>query len=240
MIWKKLPGFPNYSCNSKGQIKNASGHIKTLHLSKLGRVCVTLHNYQSGAGHNTLYHASPLICEAWHGVRPTPDHHASHKDGNPLNCKPSNLIWRTRSEQVQAAIQRGTHSCGKYKKHPNGRYAGLSEETKKSIIKMHKSGMSQCAIAKVLHRDNSTISKQLKHLGLVAHDFPLLERERGLNELLVVLRKHPNQRVTHSAISKELGRPINWIRLAIKDLRRLGRVECGMSSCRYGVMYKVI
>lgn len=39
-----------------------------------------------------------LVCEAFHGQKPTPKHMTAHWDGNKKNNRPSNLRWATASE----------------------------------------------------------------------------------------------------------------------------------------------
>mmetsp|Transcript_32377 Transcript_32377/g.80563 ORF Transcript_32377/g.80563 Transcript_32377/m.80563 type:complete len:339 (-) Transcript_32377:52-1068(-) len=44
------------------------------------------------------YRLGQLICEAWHGPRPTPQHTVSFNDLDPSNCRAGNLHWALPSE----------------------------------------------------------------------------------------------------------------------------------------------
>jgi len=51
-----------------------------------------------------------LVCEAFHGPKPSPTHIVLHLDEDPSNNKPENLRWGTRKEnqhfpKVQAAFR---------------------------------------------------------------------------------------------------------------------------------------
>ena len=47
-----------------------------------------------------------MVCIAFHGQRPSPEHEVRHLDGNKLNNRSSNLAWGTRSDN---AIDRKRH-----------------------------------------------------------------------------------------------------------------------------------
>lgn len=48
-----------------------------------------------------------LVCLAFHGPKPTPEHEVNHKDGNKPNCRAENLEWATKSENIEHAHRRG-------------------------------------------------------------------------------------------------------------------------------------
>lgn len=53
-----------------------------------------------------------IVCDAWHGPRPSPLHYALHKNDAKSDDHPSNLYWGTDSDNRQDAITNGIHSGG--------------------------------------------------------------------------------------------------------------------------------
>lgn len=60
-----------------------------------------------------------LVCMAFHGMPPSPQHQVRHLDGNPANNAPGNLAWGTQSENWQDRKAHGhgidgeRHHCSK-------------------------------------------------------------------------------------------------------------------------------
>jgi hypothetical protein len=48
-----------------------------------------------------------LVCEAFEGLPPSPDHEVRHLDGDRLNNHATNLRWGTRQENVRDTIRHG-------------------------------------------------------------------------------------------------------------------------------------
>ncbi|WP_449411892.1 HNH endonuclease signature motif containing protein [Methylobacterium komagatae] len=53
---------------------------------------------RDGFGHRRLVHR--LVCEAFHGPAPTPEHQVAHADGTRWNARADNLRWATRTENT--------------------------------------------------------------------------------------------------------------------------------------------
>lgn len=53
-----------------------------------------------------------IVCEAFHGPRPTPKHQVRHLDGNKLNCRADNLKWGTAKENAADRKTHGTNNNG--------------------------------------------------------------------------------------------------------------------------------
>jgi hypothetical protein len=51
-----------------------------------------------------------LVCEAFHGPRPSPDHEVAHCDGNRANNRSSNVRWATPKENAADRSLHGTQS----------------------------------------------------------------------------------------------------------------------------------
>ena len=54
-----------------------------------------------------------IVCDAWHGPRPSDKHGALHKDDNKCNDAPANLYWGTDSDNRADAITNGIHKGGR-------------------------------------------------------------------------------------------------------------------------------
>lgn len=50
-----------------------------------------------------------LVCEAFHGSRPSPDHEVRHLNGDPADNRVENLAWGTRAENAQDSLRHGTN-----------------------------------------------------------------------------------------------------------------------------------
>ena len=56
-----------------------------------------------------------LVCEAFHGMRPSGQHEVAHGDGNPANNSSSNVRWATRKENIADRYKHGTAIVGEAK-----------------------------------------------------------------------------------------------------------------------------
>lgn len=60
-----------------------------------------------------------LVCDAFHGKKPSSTHEVAHGDGNPINDHKRNLRWATRKENGEDKVRHGRSLRGS--KHPNAR-----------------------------------------------------------------------------------------------------------------------
>ena len=87
-----------------------------------GIYCVIIKGYVNPKGYRTTsyrigdrIHSIPfhrVICETFHGVKPSLKHHAAHIDGNKLNNRPDNLRWATPKENEADKERHGTKLRG--------------------------------------------------------------------------------------------------------------------------------
>lgn len=106
--WCPILSAPGYFASNKGEIRGRRVAILRSHLSKAGYLRVGI---QSGpiSLSRTIHR---LVCEAFHGPPPSPQHHAAHGDGNRLNNCPENLRWATPAENCADRCIHGTDCKG--------------------------------------------------------------------------------------------------------------------------------
>lgn len=113
VIWRTIPKYQLYEANSSGQIRRKQ------HRDYPGRPGKILSNfvdkrkgYIRACVNDYTQSIAPLICQAFHGPKPTPKHQAAHRDGNKSNNRPSNLEWLTQSENYQDQVRHGADRKG--------------------------------------------------------------------------------------------------------------------------------
>lgn len=102
-IWKPLRNFPSYNGSTEGRIMN----IKTQRILKTFadsrgyvKVCLRKNNQQY------TVRVAKVIAETFLGEHPGMD--VSYKDSDRTNICVDNLEWRTRSEVIRKAFERGS------------------------------------------------------------------------------------------------------------------------------------
>lgn len=83
-----------------------------------------------------------LVCETWHGPRPTSEHQAAHGNGIPADNRAANLRWATPLENMDDARRHGTLPIGER----NGS-AKLTEDDVRRIRALAAAGERSPAIA---------------------------------------------------------------------------------------------
>jgi HNH endonuclease len=97
-----------------------------------------------------------LVCEAFYGPRPS-GMEASHKDGNILNNHKDNLVWETRSQNLNRRILHGTHDRGF-----NNSRACLTRENVEDIHYWKGIGLTDKEIANRLGVSRTTVIRVKK------------------------------------------------------------------------------
>jgi hypothetical protein len=59
-----------------------------------------------------MRYVARLVCEAFHGKAPSPQHHAAHLDGDQNNNRATNLAWTTPAENNGHKRAHGTMPLG--------------------------------------------------------------------------------------------------------------------------------
>jgi hypothetical protein len=119
-MWKRIPGYSNYEASSDGDIRRAVDGPKN-HWARKGRVRlrsvglkgkVKLRLWSDEEQRFKSVHAANMILLAFVGPKPTPEHHACHRDDDKLNDKLSNLYWGTAKENKADARHNGRIAQG--------------------------------------------------------------------------------------------------------------------------------
>jgi hypothetical protein len=102
--YRVVPSYPRYQAGSDGSIIGPSGRKLSQCTIPGGYKQVLV--YTLGAPRATR-RVHTLICEAFHGPRPSQRHWVAHWDGDPANNVPSNLRWSTPAENIADKIRHG-------------------------------------------------------------------------------------------------------------------------------------
>lgn len=128
---------PEVTCYPDGTLVGTRGHVlRTLPWD--GYLTVT----RRIAGRPRPIGVHILVCEAFHGPKPSPLHQVRHLNGDPTDCSAGNLAWGT---AVQNAADRDAHGTT-----PRGELHGLSKLTAAQVLEIRQlaaEGVHQRAIA---------------------------------------------------------------------------------------------
>lgn len=73
-----------------------------------------------------------LVCEAFHGARPSPQHEVAHGDGTRSNNAAYNLRWATKIENAADRVIHGTQQRGE-----TAPISKLTDEDVRAIRRLH-------------------------------------------------------------------------------------------------------
>lgn len=147
--WRPVDGFPNYYVSSEGRVRGASGRILVPVPSAGGYCVVTLRRDMQ----SFTKRVHVLVCETFHGPRPSSRHQAAHNDGVRGNNFPINLRWATPEENQADRILHGTDTRGS-----EVFGAVLSEEQIPVIRRLLDQHVPGVVIARAFNVSPSTIS----------------------------------------------------------------------------------
>lgn len=113
--WRAVARNPKYEVSSLGRVRRVVPYRST----KVGRLRKT---YLNKDGYPTLglplggrirsHTVHVLVCEAFHGPKPSPIHQAAHGDGVRANCRADNLRWALPVENYADRTRHGTAPVG--------------------------------------------------------------------------------------------------------------------------------
>lgn len=99
-VWKGVAGSLVYEVSSHGRVKSSKG-IKKPTVANNKHDVVSLKMGGEWSTHNVHI----LVCTAFHGPRPSPEHECCHIDSNKANNQASNLRWGTSKENSQDQVK---------------------------------------------------------------------------------------------------------------------------------------
>lgn len=104
-----IPGYPHFATDL-GQIFRIGSPVPlTPCAAKRGGY---LQVAMCSEGKQKTLYVHQLVALAYHGPRPSPRHHAAHRDGNKLNNCPDNVQWITKEENEADKIAHGRTNRG--------------------------------------------------------------------------------------------------------------------------------
>lgn len=109
--WGKVcPVNRNYVVTESGKVGRIGKdtHLKPCKLKRGGYLAVNLWSGNKGK----TFPVHQLVTLAFHGPRPSPNHHAAHRDGDKTNNHWTNLRWATREENEADKLLHGTSNRG--------------------------------------------------------------------------------------------------------------------------------
>lgn len=123
----QIPGFPGYIATRTGKIINKNGSIlKPADQNGYHRIFL----YARGRRKRRRVHV--IICEVFHGPRPSDEHEVLHRDNNRSNNHADNLRWGTKQENAEDKRKAGTVAG---QRNPN---AKLTDEQARAAKEAHQ------------------------------------------------------------------------------------------------------
>lgn len=160
-LWRPALGWEGlYEVSSHGRVRSLDREIQVVRpkdgliYTRRKRGMILLERPARGAArHGTYlgvtlqdrgaksYYIHTLVCEAFHGPRPSPIHLVCHGDGNPKNNHASNLRWGTHQDNMDDMRRHGSR---RGVKNPASK---LDDEAVRQIRRLYNCGLSQRALA---------------------------------------------------------------------------------------------
>lgn len=146
--WRSCVGFSAYEVSDEGNVRRSKpGQRPGRHYPITGHVCAKGYVYvgivrdTDNKRVNTAVHV--LVCSAFHGARPSPEHEVAHWDGDEANNRKQNIRWVTPKGNAEDRRRHGHDRIGE--EQPN---AKLKDADIPIIMALSKRGVRQREIAK--------------------------------------------------------------------------------------------
>ncbi len=105
--WRPITDWP-YEVSNLGFVRRTKTRRILMRCNSLGYFLVCL----CKPGHQRTFFIHALVCRAFHGEPPSPQHETAHNDGIRTNCRYDNLRWATPSENQRDRFRHGTILIG--------------------------------------------------------------------------------------------------------------------------------
>lgn len=113
-LWKPVEGWP-YEVSNFGNVRRLTTRIYRSNSGRKLQTAVSrgyLHVTVCDGGFRSTIRVHVAVCTAFHGPKPSPRHHAAHRDGNKSNNTEWNLRWATPEENQADRVGHGTDLRG--------------------------------------------------------------------------------------------------------------------------------
>lgn len=158
--WRVVPSYPWLEASADGQIRR---RLKGINGRSIGRLIPgSINNVgyiativQRGSVRKTNVPFHVLVCEAFHGPRPSSAHQVAHNDGSRINNTANNLRWATAKENASDRSRHGTQSGSN---HP---FAKLLDDDLPIIHRLKHFGYRGSDIALMFDMNRNTINRAL-------------------------------------------------------------------------------
>ena len=95
-IWKQCrAGYSGYQISSKGRVRSSRGILAIQNANKNPTL-----NMRCDDGYVRHVVVARLVCDAFHGPPPTPQHEVGHKNGKRADNRASNVYWTTHLDVI--------------------------------------------------------------------------------------------------------------------------------------------
>jgi hypothetical protein len=100
--------YAGYFVSDRGEVRGPRGQILRPGLNSGGYLAVSVRR--------KTVSVHQLVCIAFHGPRPSPDHQVAHGNGVPSDNRAVNLRWATPAENTEDSRRHGTFVLGREKR----------------------------------------------------------------------------------------------------------------------------
>lgn len=193
--WRECVGFPDYAVSNFSDVKRVvtaryknykPGNQLKPNVTKDGYHRFTLYN----EGERTRKCAHQLVCEAWHGPKPSELHIVCHDNDIKSENTPDNVYWGTPKRNGEDSVRNGRSVRGE-----NVNTSKLTESQVIGIRERAFNGESNIALAKEFGIPDSAISLLVRGVNWKHAGGPIMTRSRrGYNPYKAPVLTNPNSK----------------------------------------------